>query len=305
MKKTELNREYLPNVQGILHLEHFNFEGADHNLATVFFMNGMGFTRDPYRRTDETNMGVNIGMQQFHLPQRGNPTPPFFGEVGLVVPDLPVLKARLDRLADMGKFDGTPYHLTVLDENTMRVISPFGITLKLHAAGSLPFLKPLGLSYVDIPVKPGKAVLLEKFYRELLNTPTEFLDIDGENSLKVTYGPHQYVRFRERELEDYELYSFHVAYYVTDYNAYRDRVIEQGSLQGEGRGQVFFFDGPFDPDTGEEILKFTQEVRSVYHPDFMRPLVNRWPIVSEPFSDQRAVMETLADVPGLVYGEQE
>ena len=75
-------------------------------------------------------------------------------------------------------------------------------------------------------------------------------------------------------------------------------------MQGDGAGQVFLFDEIFDPDTGEAILKFTQEVRSIYHPDYMRPLVNRWPITAEPFSDQREVMESLADVPGLVYGEQ-
>lgn len=299
-----LNREYLPNIKAILQLEHFNFEGADHELATIFFMNGLGFTRDPYRRTDETNMGVNIGLQQFHLPRRGNPTPPFYGEIGLIVPDLPVIKARLDRLAEMGKFDQTPYELTVIDEASMRVVSPFGVTLKLHAAGSLAFLKPLGIAYVDISVEPGKAAPLEKFYRDLVNTPTALLDLEGAKTLEVTFGPHQYVRFRERAIEDYGLYSFHIAYYVTNYNAYRERVIEQGSLQGDGAGQVFFFDEIFDPETGEEILKFTQEVRSIYHPDFMRPLANRWPITAEPFSDQREVMETLADVPGLVYGEQ-
>ncbi len=300
-----LEREILPEVRGILHLEHFNLEGADHDLATQFFMNGLGFTRDPYRRTDETNMGINIGMQQFHLPRRGNPTPPFFGEVGLIVPDLLMIKARLDRLADLGSFDGTPYNLTVLDESTMAVMSPFGIALKLHAAGSLAFLRPLGLAYVDIPVMPGKAALLEKFYHQIIDAPTELFELEGEKTLSVTHGPYQYVRFREREIENYELYTFHLAYFVTNYNAYRDRVIEQGSMQGDGAGQVFFFDGPFDPETGAEILKFTQEVRSVYHPDFMRPLVNRWPINSEPFSDQRVVMEGLADVPGLIYGEQE
>jgi hypothetical protein len=304
LNKAVSNREYLPEIGGILGLEHFNFEGASHDLATIFFMNGLGFTRDPYRRTDETNMGVNIGMQQFHLPQRGNPTPPFFGEIGLVVPDLPVIKARLDRLAANGQFEGTPYELNVIDESTLHVMSPFGVGLKLHAAGSLDFLRPLGIAYIDIPIKPGKAAALETFYRELVQTPTQLVDIEGEATLVVTYGPYQFIRFREREIENYHLYSFHVAYFVTNYNAYRERVIEQGALQGEGAGQVFFFEDLFDPESGEVIVKFGQEVRSIYHPDFMRPLVNRWPIIAEPFSDQREVMESLADVPGLVYGDQ-
>ena len=298
------HNQKLPEIGNILHLEHINFEGADHELATIFFMNGLGFTRDPYRRTDETNLGVNVGMQQFHLPRRGNPTPPFYGEVGLVVPDLAVIKSRLDRLAEMGKFDATPYDLLMLDDATMRVMSPFGISLRLYPAGSLAFLKPMGLAYVDIPIKPGKAIQLQKFYRDFLKTPSILCELENEKSLVVTFGPHQYVRFREREIEDYKLYSFHIAYYVTNYNFYRDRVIEQGSLQGKGLGELFFFEELFDPKTGELILCFQQEVRSIYHPDFMRPLINRWPLISEPFSEQRDVMESLTAVPGLVYGEQ-
>ena len=91
--------ERLPEVKGILHLEHFNFEGADHDLATKFFINGLGLTRDPYRRTDETNMGINIGTQQFHLPRRGQPTPPFFGEIGIIVPDVENIKKNLSKIS--------------------------------------------------------------------------------------------------------------------------------------------------------------------------------------------------------------
>ena len=277
------NKQRFPEVKGILYLEHFNFEVSDHDLATIFFMSGLGFTRDPYRRVDETNMGVNIGMQQFHLPRRGNPTPPFYGEIGLIVPDLQALKLRLDRLEALGHFAETPYGLTILNDGTVRVISPFGIRLKLHQAGTLPFLSSLGLVYVDIPVQPGKVQALQKFYRDFLDAPTVVRKLDNEESLIVTHGPHQYLRFRERELQDYNLYNFHVAYYITNFNACRDRVVEQGSLLGQGLGQVFFFDELFDPESGEMILRFQQEIRSVYHPDFMRPLVNRWPLVSEPF----------------------
>ncbi len=43
-------REALPEVGGILHLEHVNFQVPEHDLATVFFIGGLGLTRDPYRR---------------------------------------------------------------------------------------------------------------------------------------------------------------------------------------------------------------------------------------------------------------
>ena len=73
---------------------------------------------------------------------------------------------------------------------------------------------------------------------------------------------------------------------------------------GVGRGEVFFFDKIFDPDSGDVIFVIQNEVRSVYHPDFMRPLVNRWPIVDEPFTDQTQAMKALAKEIGFVPGTQ-
>lgn len=292
-------REKLPEVGGILHLEHFNFEVDDHDMATIFFMNGLGLTRDPFRRPDETNMGVNIGMQQFHLPRRGRPTPPFNGEIGLVVPDLPMIKARLARLERMGKFDGTPY--AYRERGAVAIVtSPFGVRLRLHPAGSISALRPLGIAYVDVFVEPGKAKPIADFYRRVMEAPAELGKVNRDVAAVVTMGAYQVVRFREKKLDDYDLHNFHVAYYVSRYNQIRDRVSSQGSMLGQGRGQVFFFEELFDPDTDKVIIKFQQEPRSVYHPDFMRPLVNRWPIISEPYTDQADVMAGLIDVPGLI-----
>lgn len=295
---TSIECERFPEIGGIIHLEHFNFEVLEHDLATAFFINGLGFTRDPYRRTDETNIGINIGLQQFHLPRRGKRTPPFIGEVGLIVPQIPIIKARLDRLDKLGKFDGSEYAIDDVNEDIMRVRTPYGVRLILHRAGSIPFLHPLGLTYVDIPVMPGKAEAVADFYRRVMGAPAEISLLDGEISAVVTFGAHQYVRYRERERDDYDLHDFHVACYVSNYNEIRDRVVEQGSLKGDGFGQIFFFDEIFDPDNGEMIVRFQQEIRSIYHPDFMRPLVNRWPMNDEPFTDLATVTREIVNMAG-------
>ncbi len=298
---TSNNREMLPEIGGIVHLEHFNFEMLEHEWATLFFMNGLGLTRDPYKRTDETNMGVNIGLQQFHLPRRGRETPPFIGEIGLMVPGVPVVEARLERLANLGKFDGSAYEILESSEEELLVRSPWGVVLRLLEAGSVPFSKPLGLVYVDIPVEPGRAKPLADFYKKVMAAPAQVKKVDGETTAIVNMGPFQVVRFRERELPHYNLYDFHIAYYVTHYNAVREKAIKADTLMGDGVGQLFFCRGPFDPKNGEPVLDFVQEVRSIYHPDFMRPLVNRWPIVDEPFSQQGDILRDLAaqglDVP--------
>ena len=47
----------------MLHLDHNNFQVPEHDLVTVFFINGLGLTREPFRRADETNIGINVGLQ--------------------------------------------------------------------------------------------------------------------------------------------------------------------------------------------------------------------------------------------------
>ena len=282
-------RECLPEVGGILHLEHFNFEVLDHDMATIFFINGLGLTRDPYRRTDETNMGVNIGMQQFHLPRRGKVTPPFYGEIGLMLPDIKIVLARLNRIESDGKFEGTAYEILLVEKDFFYLKSPWGVPMRLWESGVQPFFVPMGLIYVDIRVQPGIAKKLTKFYQGLLRAPVLLDKIRGENAVIFTMGPYQYLRFIEREIENYNLYDFHIAYYITNYNEAREIAASHGKLKGEGAGQVCFIDGPFDKKNGKTLLEFQQEWRSVYHSDFMRPLVNRWPIISEPFSVQSEV----------------
>jgi hypothetical protein len=135
---TRLNdrRECLLEIGGVLHLEHFNFEVLDYDMAIIFFMHALGLTRDPYRRTDETNMSVNIGMQQFHLPWRGRVTPSFLGEIGLILPDIKIVLARLNRIERNGIFEGTAYEILAVQNNFTYLKSPWGISMHLWNSGA-------------------------------------------------------------------------------------------------------------------------------------------------------------------------
>ena len=66
---------------------------------------------------------MNIGFQQIHFPLRG-PTHHFDGVIALVVPDLPVIEARLKRLEDAKKFKDTPYRYKAVDEKTACITAP-------------------------------------------------------------------------------------------------------------------------------------------------------------------------------------
>jgi hypothetical protein len=51
-----------------VHLEHVNVNIPDQRLATLFYVTGLGLTRDPYLLVSDDNMWVNVGRSQFHLP---------------------------------------------------------------------------------------------------------------------------------------------------------------------------------------------------------------------------------------------
>src|ERR1700743_721594 len=77
-----------------IHLEHVNVQVPDQRLATLFYVSGLGLTRDPYLMTSDDNMWVNAGRSQFHLPS-GEPQV-LRGYTALVISGR---KALLERLA--------------------------------------------------------------------------------------------------------------------------------------------------------------------------------------------------------------
>ena len=81
-QKLDRSTEDLGNIVA---LEHVNVQIPDQRLSTLFYVAGLGLTRDPYLMTSTNNMWVNIGRSQFHLPT-GEPQR-LRGRVGLVIPD--------------------------------------------------------------------------------------------------------------------------------------------------------------------------------------------------------------------------
>src|SRR6201990_3602068 len=80
-----------------IHLEHVNVTIPDQRLATLFYVAGLGLTRDPYLMVSDTNMWVNAGRSQFHLP--GGKPQVLRGHTALVIPDREALLHRLFCLA--------------------------------------------------------------------------------------------------------------------------------------------------------------------------------------------------------------
>ena len=53
------------DVGNIISLEHINVQVPDQALATLFYVVGLGLTRDPYLTVGLNNMWINVGEQQF------------------------------------------------------------------------------------------------------------------------------------------------------------------------------------------------------------------------------------------------
>src|SRR5436190_23965816 len=102
MKLFDRSQEDLGNS---IHLEHVNVQVPDQRLAQLFYAVGLGLTRDPYLMVSDTNMWINVGRSQFHLPS-GRPQV-LRGHTGLVIAGR---EALLNRLASVSrKLDGTKF----------------------------------------------------------------------------------------------------------------------------------------------------------------------------------------------------
>src|ERR1700741_945697 len=94
MKDAPVYDRTVEDLGNVVALEHVNTRVPDQHLATVFYVSGLGLTRDPYLMTGVVNMWINAGKSQFHLPS-GKPQV-LRGHTALVLPDR---KALLQRLA--------------------------------------------------------------------------------------------------------------------------------------------------------------------------------------------------------------
>ena len=132
---------------------HVNLRVADQQQAIAFYVMGLGLTRDPYLVTGLDNAWINVGTCQFHLPVGRSQV--LRGVVGLVMPDLEALAARLESIQP--RLKGTAFawerHGAQVD-----VSCPWGNRIRVHAPDAARFGPMLlGMPYVEVDVSVGTA----------------------------------------------------------------------------------------------------------------------------------------------------
>jgi len=259
------------DLGNIVLLEHVNVCIPDQRLATIFYLSGLGLTRDPYLMAGVENMWVNAGRSQFHLPSRG--TQVLRGHVGIVMPDLAALQRRLQKVAPL--LAETRFAWQERD-GFVEATCPWGNRFRCHAPAPEFGGAELAIAYVEFGVPPGSAAGIARFYQQIVKAQAE-LRGGAEPMAVISTSATQRLRFREtaRPLPEYD--GHHVQIYVTDFSGPHRRLLERGLITEESDEYQYRFRDLVDPADGRKLFTIEHEVRSLTHPLYARPLVNRNP----------------------------
>ena len=263
-------REDIGNIVG---LGHVNTMVPEQGAATLFYVSGLGLTRDPFISTSTDNMWINVGQSQFHLPTGRSEV--LRGMTGLVLSDQEALLARLTRLR--GTLAGTRFDFRESNDG-VETVSPWGNRIRCHAPDAQRFGPvQLGMAYVQFDVAGGTAAGIARFYREVLGAPAELHDGRTGASARVAVGANQTFVFAETDAAEQAYDGHHVQIDVADFSGPHARLAALGLITEESNQHQYRFRDIVDVDTRKVLFTIEHEVRSLTHPMFGRALVNRDP----------------------------
>jgi len=264
-------------VGNIVHLEHFNVLIPDQRLATLFYVVGLGGTRDPYIFTGLENMWVNFGRTQVHVPSRAVPprAEVLRGTAGFVVPSLDELEKRLTHAGNEMK-RVVPETQTKFSwkrkGDVVEATCPWGNRVRCHEPAPEFGNIELGLAYVDFDVPQGAAEGIARYYNEVMRAPAR---VEKKTRAVVSVGRSQRLLFTEtaKPLPEYD--NHHIQIYIADFGTPYHWLKERDLITMETDANEWRFQWIVDPKDGRKLFQIEHEVRSMKHRLFARPLVNR------------------------------
>jgi catechol-2,3-dioxygenase len=260
------------NLGNSIHLEHVNVQVPDQRLAQLFYAVGLGLTRDPYLMVADTNMWINVGRSQFHLPT--GPAQVVRGHTGLVISGRDALLDRLTKVRS--KLTGTQFDFSEHNDY-VEAICPWGNRVRCHEPDAARFGRiSLGIPYVEFDVPVGTAKRIADFYPAIMGTPAQVQNGDGTLT-RVQMGQNQYMQFRETDRPQPDFDGHHVQMYIANFSGPYEKLKARNLISIEDNQYQYRFKDIVDLDTGKLLFTVEHEVRSATHPMYLRPLVNRNP----------------------------
>jgi len=261
------------DIGNIVGLGHVNTAVPKQRLSTLFYVTGLGLTRDPFINTSTDNMWINVGQSQFHLPTGRIEI--LRGITGLVLPDRAALLERLDKVR--APLAGTRFDFRERND-CVETVSPWGNRIHCHAPDQDRFGPvALGMAYVQLDVRPGSAAGIARFYRDVLAAPADLIDDGDGRRARVMVGAKQYFVFRETDEPEPAFDGHHVQIDVADFSGPHRRLQALGLVTEESSRHQYRFRDIVDLDTRRVLFTIEHEVRSMQHPMYARALVNRNP----------------------------
>ena len=264
------------DVGNIVEFGHVNVRVPDQQQAIIFYVMGLGLTRDPYLETGVNNAWINVGTCQFHLPV--GPAQVLRGIVGLVMADLDRLVKRLGSIRS--RLAGTRFSFERSDTQ-VDVTCPWGNRIRVHAPDTARFGHMLlGMPYVEVDVTAGTASRIARFYTEVLHSPGTTGEDASGSFARIPTGLGESLVFRETGTALAAYDGHHVQVAVADFSGVHRRLLERSLITEESNQSQYRFQDIVDPGTGEVLATLEHEVRSMRHPMYARRFVNRDPAVT-------------------------
>ena len=264
------------DVGNIVSLEHVNIQVPDQAMATLFYVVGLGLTRDPYLNVGLGNMWANVGEQQFHLPTRAAQR--ISGYLDLVMPDLQALRQRLSSVQTSLK--DTQFSWAGNDDH-VAVTCPWGNRFRCYESSPALGEMAQGLAAVEFTVPEGTAAAIAGFYRNVLEAPADVETDSADAVAHIKIGRNQFLRFRESKESIAPYDGHHIAIYVANFSRPYHFLKGRHLISEDVRNHQFRFQSIIEPDSGRSVFLLEHEVRSLHHPMFNRHFVNRDPAQSQ------------------------
>jgi hypothetical protein len=219
--------------------------------------------------TSIDNMWINVGAKsQFHLPT-GKPQK-LRGRTGLVIPGREQLMRRLTNMKK--PLEGTEFAF-VEHRDHVEATCPWGNTMLCYEPGERFGDMQLGMPFVEFDVPIGTAKGIASFYQKMFDTNAR---VEG-NAAHVSVGKGQELVFRESANPPADYDGHHIQVYVANFSRPHKALVGRGVLSEESNQYQYRFVDIVDPDSGRKLFQIEHEVRSITHPMYLRPLLNRNP----------------------------